>query len=88
MYLYNYSQFPKTLDDYIIGFNIPKNNFIYLKKYDNSLSSSYHQRITNNFSGYEKDIYKYERMLDEYQKKLNKIAESVLGDPNKSYNES
>ena len=88
IYFYYNKKFPKTLDDYIVGFNIPKIKYIYLKEYDNSLLSPYHKRITNNFTDFEKDIYKYERMLDEYQNILNKTEEAGLGDPSIDISES
>ena len=50
-------------------------------EYDKSIDSRYHKEITENFSSYEKEIYKYERMLDEYQIKLNKVDNIQLGRP-------
>jgi hypothetical protein len=56
--------------------------------FDNSISSPYHKRNTDNFNSYEKDIYQYEKMLDIYQDKLNKNEENNLGDPSIDINTS
>ena len=74
-------EMPKIKKNYNFNFEIPKVDYIYLKEFDNSILSSYHKRNTNNFDSYEKEIYKFENMLDEYQIKLNKLTNENLGDP-------
>lgn len=59
-----------------------------LLEYEKSIKEDYHSRIVSNFSGYEKEIYKYEKMLDEYFDKLNKKEADSLGDPSVDINES
>lgn len=59
-----------------------------LLEYEKSIKENYHNRIVSNFSGYEKEIYKYEKMLDEYLEKLNKSESNRLGDPKIEIEES
>ena len=81
MKYYKTNKFPKIKDKFKIDTKNGSINYIFLREYSNTIKSPYHNRISQNLSGYEKDIYKFEHMLEEYKEKLNNIEENLLGNP-------
>lgn len=62
-------------------YDIPDIKMKYLKlyKYPSSINDNYYKKITESFSEYEKEIFKFDKMLDEFGFKLNKIYNNPLG---------
>lgn len=85
---YKTKKISKIKEEFILDTKNGSINYLFLREYSNTLKSPYHRRISENFSGYEKDIYKFEHMLEEYQEKLNTTEENLLGNPNISDQEN
>jgi 5'-3' exonuclease len=53
--------------------------YIGLKEYSKSINDNFHKNKTKDLNNLEKEIYKFEKMLDEYRYKLNKVSDINLG---------
>lgn len=81
LYYFKNKKFPEIKDEFKVNIKNSSISYLYLREYNNTLKSPYHKRISQNFSGYEKNIYKFEHMLEEYKDKLNSSEDNILGNP-------
>ena len=87
VYYYTYNEMPEIKS--LLKLNISYNNYrsenntryIHLIKFGDDLDDRYHSKNVRGMDNYEKEIYKYSRMLGEYKNKLNKYQKIELGDP-------
>ena len=82
-YYYIYNELP------IKKYNVPNLNMksLRLDEWPTSINHPKFKDSISNFSPYEKEIFKFDNMLDEYQIKLNKKYDTTLGNSDLTFQE-
>ena len=82
-YYYIYNELP------INKYNIPKVNLKTLRfdEWPTSINNPKFKDTISTLSPYEKEIFQFDNMLDEYQTKLNKKYDTTLGNPDLTFKE-